>query len=89
MPGATSTGGGLVPVGAGTGAAVDSGAQPATAQNDENGGAWPVPYRQPSTEPSVTVVLLAPAREYEKPPAPGAARKYTQYRLPGPMRHDS
>ena len=64
------------------------GAQLTTEQKATKPGAPPVPYRQPSTDPSTTVVLPAPPREYVQPPAPGAARKYAQYWPPGPMRHD-
>ncbi len=39
------------------------------AESDE-AGAPPVPYRQPSTDPSTTVVPPAPPREYVQPPAP-------------------
>ena len=80
--------GGAVTGGAVAGGLVGGGAQLTTEQKATKPGAPPVPYRQPSTDPSTTVVLPAPPREYVQPPAPGAARKYAQYWPPGPMRHD-
>src|SRR5262245_5612551 len=54
------------------------GAQPATEQNELNGGG-PFPKFHPSTAPSETDVPPAPVPAYEKPLAPAAARQYDQY----------
>jgi len=72
--------GAAVTGGAVGGGAVGGGAHPATEQNDEYGGDWPVPKRQPSTSPSCTTVEPAPEPEYVHPAEPAGERKYAQYR---------
>ena len=53
---------------------VDGGGSGQTALKDTKPGAAPVPHRQASTLPSVTLVEPAPIEEYVYPPAPGPAR---------------
>ena len=83
--GATGAGAGSDRAGAGGCAAAGGGAVGATGGDagqirsiDRNDGGSPLPQRQPSTAPSVTVRLPAPAAASVNDPAPGAAIEYAQ-----------